>query len=79
MADILQDSEKKSAFNPTKQPKRVGGFNITTMKLTSANLDIKTGSGANMLDLTTSVWHELNFYEDIYSQLFLVILHLLIL
>ena len=39
------------------------------MKLTSANLDIKTGSGANMLDLTTSVWHELNFYEDIYSPI----------
>ena len=39
------------------------------MKLTSANLDVKTGSGANMLDLTTSVWHELNFYEDIYSPI----------
>ena len=22
-----------------------------------------------MLDLTTSVWHELNFYEDIYSPI----------
>ena len=69
MADTLKDTEKKSAFNPLKQPKRVGDFNITTMKLTSANLDIKTGSGANMLDLTTSVWHELNFYEDIYSPI----------
>jgi hypothetical protein len=69
MADQLTDTEKKSAFNPKKQPLRVGDFRITTMKLTSANLDIKTGSGANMLDLTTSVWHELNFYEDIYSPI----------
>ena len=69
MADTLKDTEKKSAFNPLKQPKRVGDFRITTMKLTSANLDIKTGSGANFLDLTTSVWHELNFYEDIYSPI----------
>ena len=69
MADTLKDTEKKSAFNPAKQPKRVGDFRITTMKLTSANLDIKTGSGANMLDLLTSVWHELNFYEDIYSPI----------
>jgi len=69
MADTLKDTEKKSAFNPAKQPLRVGDFRITTMKLTSANLDIKTGSGANMLDLTTSVWHELNFYEDIYSPI----------
>jgi len=69
MADQLKDTEKKSAFNPLKQPLRVGDFRITTMKLTSANLDIKTGAGANMLDLTTSVWHELNFYEDIYSPI----------
>jgi len=69
MADTLKDTEKKTAFNPLKQPKRVGDFRITTMKLTSANLDIKTGSGANFLDLTTSVWHELNFYEDIYSPI----------
>jgi len=69
MADNLKDTEKKTAFNPKKQPLRVGDFRITTMKLTSANLDIKTGSGANMLDLTTSVWHELNFYEDIYSPI----------
>jgi len=65
----LKDTEKKTAFNPLKQPLRVGDFRITTMKLTSANLDIKTGSGANFLDLTTSVWHELNFYEDIYSPI----------
>ena len=69
MADNLKDTEKKTAFNPLNQPTRVGDFRITTMKLTSANLDIKTGSGANMLDLTTSVWHELNFYEDIYSPI----------
>ncbi len=69
MADTLKDTEKKSAFNPAKQPLRVGDFRITTMKLTSANLDIKTGAGANFLDLTTSVWHELNFYEDIYSPI----------
>ena len=69
MADTLKDTEKKSAFNPLKQPKRVGDFRITTMKLTSANLDIKTGAGVNFLDLTTSVWHELNFYEDIYSPI----------
>ena len=70
MADpLLNATEKKTAFNPLKQPKRIGDFRITTMKLTSANLDIKTGSGANMLDLTTSVWHELNFYEDIYSPI----------
>ena len=67
MADsILKETEKKTAFNPEKQPKRVGDFNITKMTLTSANLDIDTGAGANFLDLTTSVWHELNFYEDIY-------------
>ena len=65
----LKDTEKKTAFNPLKQPKRVGDFRITTMKLTSANLDIKTGAGANFLDLTTAVWHELNFYEDIYSPI----------
>ena len=67
--DQLKDTEKKTAFNPKKQPLRVGDFKITTMKLTSANLDIETGEGANMLDLTTSVWHELNFYEDIYSPI----------
>jgi len=69
MADTLKDTEKKTAFNPKKQPLRVGDFKITTMKLTSANLDIETGEGANMLDLTTSVWHELNLYEDIYSPI----------
>ena len=69
MADTLTNTEKKSAFNPAKQPLRVGDFKITTMKLTSANLDVETGEGANMLDLTTSVWHELNFYEDIYSPI----------
>ena len=69
MADQLRDTEKKTAFNPAKQPKRVGDFNITKMSLTSANLDIETGTGANFLDLTTSVWHELNFYEDIYSPI----------
>jgi hypothetical protein len=69
MADNLKDTDKKTAFNPLKQPTRVGDFSITTMKLTSANLDIKTGAGANFLDLTTSVWHELNFYEDIYSPI----------
>ena len=69
MADQLKESEKKTAFNPTKQPLRVGDFNITKMLLTSANLDIETGTGANFLDLTTSVWHELNFYEDIYSPI----------
>ena len=69
MAEVLANREKKTAFNPLKQPLRVGDFRITTMKLTSANLDIKTGSGANFLDLTTSIWHELNFYEDIYSPI----------
>ena len=49
--DQLKDTDKKSAFNPKKQPLRVGDFRITTMKLTSANLDIKTGAGANFLDL----------------------------
>ena len=57
MADTLTNTEKKSAFNPTKQPKRVGDFRITTMKLTSANLDVGSG-GAGFLDLTTSIWHE---------------------
>ena len=66
--DQLRDTEKKTAFNPQKQPLRVGDFNITKMSLTSANLDIEeTEEGVNFLDLTTSVWHELNFYEDIYS------------
>ena len=67
--DQLKDTEKKTAFNPTKQPLKVGDFNITKMSLTSANLDIETGEGASFLDLTTSVWHELNFYEDIYSPI----------
>jgi len=66
--DQLKDTEKKTAFNPLKQPLRVGDFRITTMKLTSANLDVGSG-GAEFLDLTTSVWHELNFYEDIYSPI----------
>ena len=66
--DQLRDTEKKTAFNPKKQPLRVGDFNITKMSLTSAYLDIEeTEEGANFLDLTTSVWHELNFYEDVYS------------
>ena len=70
MAQNLTNTEKKTAFNPEKQPLRVGDFNITKMKLTSANLDIEASeSGANFLDLTTSVWHELNFYEDIYSPI----------
>jgi hypothetical protein len=64
----LKDTEKKTAFNPKKQPLRVGDFNITTMKLTSVNLNVGKG-GANFLDLTTSIWHELNFYEDIYSPI----------
>ena len=64
----LKDTEKKTAFNPAKQPKRVGDFNLTKMKLTSANLDVG-GIAAEFLDLTTSVWHELNFYEDIYSPI----------
>ena len=68
MADQLTDTEKKTAFNPKKQPLRVGDFNITKMELTSANLDVGSG-GAEFLDLTTSVWHELNFYEDIYSPI----------
>jgi len=55
MADTLKDTEKKSAFNPKKQPLRVGDFNITKMELTSANIDIETGEGASFLDLTTSV------------------------
>jgi len=66
--DQLKDTEKKTAFNPIKQPLRVGDFNITKMKLTSANLDVGS-DGAEFLDLTTSVWHELNFYEDIYSPI----------
>ncbi len=69
MAGQLKDTEKKTAFNPKKQPLRVGDFKLTKLELTSANLDIETGAGANMLDLTTSVWHELNFYEDIYSPI----------
>ena len=68
MADQLTDTEKKTAFNPKKQPLRVGDFNITKLELTSANLDVGSG-GAEFLDLTTSVWHELNFYEDIYSPI----------
>jgi len=40
--DQLKDTEKKTAFNPAKQPLRVGDFNITKMELTSANLDIET-------------------------------------
>ena len=69
MAEQLKNTEKKTAFNPSKQPLRVGDFKLTKLELTSANLDVKTGAGANFLDLTTSVWHELNFYEDIYSPI----------
>lgn len=65
----LKDTEKKTSFNPKKQPTRVGDFKLTKLELTSANFNIKTGAGANFLDLTTSVWHELNFYEDIYSPI----------
>ena len=65
----LTKEEKKSAFNPNRQPTRVGDFNITKLELISSNLDIKLGANANFLDLTTSVWHELNFYEDIYSPI----------
>ena len=28
MADTLKDTEKKSAFNPAKQPLRVGDFRL---------------------------------------------------
>ena len=69
MTDQLKESEKKTAFNPKKPAGFAGDFNITKMSLTSANLDIETGEGASFLDLTTSVWHELNFYEDIYSPI----------
>ena len=65
----LTDTEKKTAFNTSKQPTRVGDFRLVKLELTSANIDIKTGAGANFIDLTTSVWHELNFYEDIYSPI----------
>ena len=65
----LTDTEKKTAFNTSKQPTRVGDFRLVKLTLTSANIDIETGSGANFIDLTTSVWHELNFYEDIYSPI----------
>ena len=66
---ILNVKEKKTAFNPEKPAQFAGDFNITKMTLTSSNLDIETGSGANFLDLATSVWHELNLYEDIYSPI----------
>jgi len=71
MADpLLNATEKKTAFNPQKPAGFAGDFNITKMSLTSANLDIETTEdGASFLDLTTSVWHELNFYEDIYSPI----------
>ena len=62
---ILNEKEKKTAYNLTNQPTKVGDFNITKMKLTSANLDVRGGTGADFIDLTTSVWHELNLYEDI--------------
>jgi len=65
----LTDTDKKTAFNTSKQPTRVGDFRLVKLTLTSANIDIETGSGANFIDLTTSVWHELNFYEDIYSPI----------
>ena len=67
--DQLKDTEKKTAFDPGRPGQFAGDFNISKMSLTSANIDIETGSGANFLDLTTSVWHELNFYEDIYSPI----------
>ena len=69
MADQLKDTEKKTAVDPGRPGQFAGDFNITKMKLTSANLDIETGKGVSFLDLTTSVWHELNFYEDIYSPI----------
>ena len=69
MAEQLKNTEKKTAFNPLKQPLRVGDFKLTKLTLTSANIDVNTGAGASFIDLTTSVWHELNFYEDIYSPI----------
>ena len=66
---LLTEQEKKTAFNPESQPSIVGDFKITKMVLTSANVDIDTGSGANVLDLLTSIWHQLNLYEDIYSPI----------
>jgi len=69
MADpLLNATEKKSAFNPLKQPKRIGNFKIDKMRLTSSNINIGgDGTTPTFLDLTTSIWHELNLYEDIYS------------
>ena len=70
MADLLGTTEKKSAFNPAQQPKRVGDFNITKMFLTPANVDIiNDDEAASGIDLTTVAWHELNLYEDLYSPI----------
>ena len=68
MADRLTQSEKKTAFNPRKPGQFAGDFNISRMILTSVNSDISADdNAANFIDLTTSNWNELNFYEDIYS------------
>ena len=68
MADRLTQSEKKTAFNPRKPGQFAGDFNISRMILTSVNSDIsEDDNAANFIDLTTSNWNELNFYEDIYS------------
>ena len=67
MSETLLADEKKTAFNPDQPGRFSGDFNITKMKLTSANFDVTSGPGANFIDLTTSIWHELNIYEDIYS------------
>jgi hypothetical protein len=65
---LLNTTEKKTSFNTQKQPPTVGGFTLGKLELTNAGV-ARVGPGADKLDLRTSVWHELNLYEDIYSPI----------
>jgi hypothetical protein len=65
---LLNTTEKKTAFNPQKPPTTAGGFTLGKLELTNAGV-ARVGPGADKIDLRTSVWHELNLYEDIYSPI----------
>jgi hypothetical protein len=68
MVTILTDEDKKTALNPSKLPTKVGDFKLTKLTLSSTNIKIASGELPSV-DLTTSAWHELNFYEDINSPI----------
>ena len=61
MVTILTDEDKKTALNPSKLPTKVGDFKLTKLTLSSTNIKIASGELPSV-DLTTSAWHELNFF-----------------